>query len=141
MDGTLADVSGIRHHVVPTPERPWKNFDAFHSESVNCPPNQWVVDMARDCDRDGLAVVIVTARRARWRHHTAWWLALHGVPSEAMFMRHDHDGRKDALVKRDILTRLQRSWTPVLAVDDNPSVLNLWKSAGIRTIRVPGWQD
>lgn len=139
MDGTLTDVSGIRHHVTPSPRRQRLDFDAFHRESVDCPPHGWVVDMARDCDAEGIAVVVVTARRARWRHHTAWWLALHRVPSAALFMRHDRDGRPDAVVKRDILGRIRRSWNPVLAVDDQPAVLAVWESAGIPTIRVPGW--
>lgn len=135
MDGTLTDVSGIRHHVTG----PRRDFDAFHRASVDCPPHDWVADLARQCDTDGFAVLVVTARRARWRHHTAWWLAMHGVPSAALFMRHDRDGRPDAAVKRDILARIRRSWDPVLAVDDQPAVLAVWESAGIRTVRVPGW--
>jgi beta-phosphoglucomutase-like phosphatase (HAD superfamily) len=140
MDGTLADVSGIRHWVIPTAQRRWKAFDKFHEESVNVPANEWVVDLAREWDARGVDVVVVTARRALWRHHTAWWLALHGVPSAALFMRGVDDGRRDYLVKRDILARITQTWNVVHAVDDNPSVLDLWREAGIPTTVVPGWE-
>lgn len=138
MDGTLADVSGIRHHVVGAPGK-WKDFDAFHAASVDVPPHDWVVDLARKFDAAGLDVLVVTARRAKWRHHTAWWLALNGVPSAALFMRPDGDSRPDRVVKADILARIKQTHDVVLAVDDNPAVIDLWKANGIPTLTVPGW--
>ncbi|WP_092501608.1 hypothetical protein [Agrococcus jejuensis] len=36
VDGTLCDVRSIRHHVDGTGRR---NFDAFHAESIDCPPH------------------------------------------------------------------------------------------------------
>jgi len=141
MDGTLADVSGIRHFVRPTAERKRKDFDAFHAESVNVPAHAHVVKIARDAHAAGIAVLIVTARRARWRNHSAMWLALNGVPSDALFMRADDDHRKDFDVKADILARIRQTWNPVLAVDDNPAVIALWEREGIPTHIVPGWED
>lgn len=136
MDGTLADVSGIRHFVAGTGAR---DFDAFHAASVDVPPHAWVVDLAHEFAESGHEILIVTARRARWRHHTAWWLALHDVPSSALFMRADRDHRADFLVKRDILARIRQSWSPTHAVDDNPHVVALWESEGIPVTVVPGW--
>lgn len=134
MDGTLCDVRGIRH-LLDGPGR----FHAFHTASVDCPPNQWVVDAARTHHAAGRAVLIVTARAARYRHHTAWWLALHGVPSDAMWMRGHNDYRPDYEVKRDILASIRRRYRPVMAYDDNPAVLQLWREEGIPITVVPGW--
>lgn len=136
MDGTLADVSSIRHHVAG----PKKDFDTFHRESVNVPPNADVVKMAHEAKSAGHDVIVVTARKAKYRNHTATWLGLHEVPSDAMYMRSDKDNRPDAEVKQDILNRVSRSWDVVHAVDDNPNVLKVWEKNGIRTTRVPGWQ-
>lgn len=142
MDGTLVHAQELRlAHLVPTPERKWKDFNAFHRESVNAPPNPDVVALARAFAEAGLDVIIVTARRAVWRHHTAWWLALHDVPSVAMFMRANDDGRPDYEVKRDILRSIQRTHRIVHAVDDNPHVIRLWAEHGIPTTVIPGWQD
>jgi hypothetical protein len=137
MDGTLADVSSIRHHLLSDPRR--KNFHAFHSESVNVPAHPHVVEAAQRVHADGFAVLIVTARKAMWRNHTAFWLAINNVPSDGMWMRADHDNRPDGQVKTDILARIRRSFNVVHAWDDNPAVLAVWDAHGIPTTRVEGW--
>lgn len=142
MDGTLADVRGIRHHIVPptpTPKGWYKDFNAFHSESVNVPSNPSVVAHAHRVHMLGVAVLVVTARRAMYRNHTAMWLALQGVPSEALYMRGNHDSRPDYLVKKDILNQIRTSYNVIHAVDDNPSVIALWEEEGISTTVVEGW--
>jgi phosphoglycolate phosphatase-like HAD superfamily hydrolase len=142
MDGTLADVRGIRHHIVPPSPMPkgwYKDFDAFHSDSVNCPANPSVVAHAHRASLLGNAVLVVTARRARYRNHTAMWLALNGVPSDRLYMRGDKDNRPDYLVKKDILDRIRTEFHVIHAVDDNPSVIALWQENGISTTVVEGW--
>ena len=134
MDGTLCDVRGIRR-LIDGPG----SFHAFHTASVDCPPHRDVVDAAHAVHASGRAVLIVTARSVRYRPHTAMWLALHGVPSEAMWMRARGDGRPDRAVKRDILHRIRARFEPVHAYDDNPDVLDLWRSEGIPVTVVPGW--
>ena len=136
MDGTLCDVSAIRQMLLDT-----RNFDAFHAESVNCPPHHGVVELLNQAKDDGHAIIVVTARKHRWRNHTATWLALNGVHSDAMFMRHDNDQRKDYLVKKDILNTVRNSYDVVHAVDDNPAVIKLWIEEGIPTTLVTGWID
>jgi uncharacterized HAD superfamily protein len=136
MDGTLADVTSIRHHVRQRP----KDFDAFHRESVNVPPHDHVVQQVRDFKAAGHDILIVTARKARWRHHTAMWLALNDVPNDALFMRGDKDGRVDVEVKKDILDNISLNWTIVHAIDDNPSIIRLWEDHNIPVTIVPGWE-
>lgn len=140
MDGTLANVSSIRHFVRGNTGFRGKNFDRFHEESVNVPPNQHVVDHAIRAHMLGNAVIIVTARKQKWARHTAMWLAMNGVPSDAMFMRGDKDSRKDFFVKSDILEAIQHSWNVIHAVDDNPAVIALWHERGIPTTIVEGWE-
>jgi hypothetical protein len=134
MDGTLADVAGIRH-LLDGPGR----FHAFHMASIDCPPHQWVVEDARRDAAAGLAVLIVTAREACYRHVTAWWLALNAVPSEAMWMRGRRDNRPDAVVKAEILRKILASYEVVSAHEDQPRVAAVWESAGIPVTMVPGW--
>lgn len=143
MDGTLADVSSIRHHLTTfdaTKRRVIKHFDRFHEESVNVPPHSHVVDQVLRAHMLGTKILIVTARRWQWRHHTAWWLAMHGVPSDALFMRGNDDNRPDVEVKQDILNTIRKAWNPIHAIDDNPSVIALWQREGISTTIIEGWQ-
>lgn len=137
VDGTLCDVRGIRHHVRVRP----KNFDAFHGESIDCPPHQHVVDNTHAVAASGSAVLVVTARRHRWRYHTILWLHENAVPYDQLYMRADHDHRKDVEVKRELLRHIKADGYHVtMAWDDNPAVITLWESEGIPVTVVPGWE-
>ncbi len=136
VDGTLCDVSSVRHHVLTPP----RNFDAFHSDALACPPHPAAASAAREAAQAGIAVLVVTARGERWRRPTGFWLALNDIPSDELYMRADKDGRRDVEVKRDILTRIRSRYKVMRAWDDNPSVIDLWREEGIPVKVVPGWQ-
>lgn len=136
MDGTLVNVSGIRHLV----DGQKRNFDAFHTESVNCPPIPWVVSAAIDAKGLGYQVIQVTARSEKYRPHTSWWLADRFIPSDGLFMRPDGDYRPDYEVKKEILDRLLQRYDIRQAYDDNPNIVRLWSEYGIPCIVVPGWE-
>ena len=145
VDGTLVDVTSIRHHVLgmqnPDGSYKRKNFDAFHQDSVNCPPiTGTFVEIARWIGQ-GCAILIVTARSQRYYPQTAWWLAENDVPHDAIYMRTDGDFRKDYIVKKEILERIRQRYDVVHAIDDNPSVIALWAEEGIGTTVVPGWEE
>jgi FMN phosphatase YigB (HAD superfamily) len=139
MDGTLADVSSIRHHLIPVDKK--KDFMTFHYESVNVPPHEHVVNAAQVAKMLGLKVLVVTARKHIWRHQTAWWLAMHGVESDMLMMRGNEDYRKDYLVKKDMLDTIRQAYDVIYAWDDNPHIIKLWKEEGIPCTVVEGWQD
>lgn len=137
MDGTLCDVRSIRHHVLTKP----RNFEAFHTESVNCPPHAHVVQAAVDAHARGETVIIVTARQEKFKHHTTFWLNDNNVPFDLIFMRRTGDGRPDSVIKSEILAEIVRLGHQVeMAWDDNPSVIELWTSHGIPVTEVPGWE-
>lgn len=136
MDGTLCDVRKIRH-LIHGPG----GFDAFHRASIDCPPHHWVLEAVQEAHEEGKAILIVTGRSWRHRNVTAMWLALHNVPSDALWMRRNGDMRKDFLVKRDILRRIRQLYNPVHAYDDNPAILDLWEQENIPFTVVPGWED
>jgi mRNA-degrading endonuclease RelE of RelBE toxin-antitoxin system len=143
MDGTLADVRGIRHHIVPPDPMPkgwYKDFHAFHRESVNAPLNHSVRDQVLRAHMMGTKILIVTARKHMYRHHTAMFLAIHDIPSDALYMRGDKDGRPDYEVKKDILWKIRkRGYNVIHAIDDNDNVIKLWKSEGIPVTEIEGF--
>lgn len=143
MDGTLCDVSSIRYHVNPKDPRfsGQKRFDRFHADSINCPCNIRVANVALMFKALGLALLVVTARKEQWLYHTLLWLDEHDIPHDDLFMRGDNDNRKDFDVKADILTDIRMAYDPVIAVDDNPAVIDLWKREGLHTLTVPGWEN
>ena len=137
VDGTLVDVSGVRHYVLEDPRR--KDFHHFHLAAMFCPPIASTVALVRALWGSGVTVYIVTARKRRWLRHTQDWLWKHSIGYDALFMRADDDDRRDVLVKADILDDILTRHDVVLAVDDNPAVIALWQERGIPTVIVPGW--
>ncbi|MFG2512661.1 hypothetical protein [Streptomyces sp. NPDC048584] len=135
-DGTLVDVEPIRH-LIKGPG----GFTAFHRASIDCQPHQYVVDAAREAHAKGRAVLIVTGRDRRWERLTAMWLALHGVPSDGLWMRGRGDYRPDYVIKRELLRSIRRRYNVVRAWDDNPNVIRLWHEENIPVEVVPGWVD
>jgi phosphoglycolate phosphatase-like HAD superfamily hydrolase len=137
MDGTLCDVTSIRHHVLAKP----KNFDAFHYGSIWCPPIDWVAAEAENCAANGYANIVVTAREQKWGTLTTNWLRHHAIPYDELHMRATGDIRPDTVIKGEILARLQERYEIRHAYDDNPAIIKLWTSHGITTTIVPGWAD
>lgn len=137
MDGTLCDVRGIRHHLIGKT----RNFHRFHRESVNCPPNQDVVDAAVEDHAAGLAILIVTARVQKYWPETQFFLRMHlPVPWDELYMRNNNDFRKDNIVKEEILAQIRADgYNPVKAHDDNPAVIEVWERNGIPTTIVEGF--
>lgn len=140
MDGTLCNVSPVIHHLTGEV----RNFHRFHRESVNCPPNQHVVDAAVADHEAGKAILIVTARVFRYVWETMFWLSHNlPVPYEQIYMRRDGDFRPDGVVKREILAMIKEDGYRVTeAWDDNPAVVAVWESEGIPVNIVKGhWYD
>ena len=142
MDGTLCDVSTVRHHLIPSDPRftGKKDFDAFHSESVNCPAHMDVRGAFHLWQQEGFKIIVVTARQEKYRPHTSWWLSEQGLVPDEHYHRANGDFRKDVEVKREILERIRKRYDVVHAYDDNPAIIELWKSEGINTTIVPGWE-
>lgn len=133
LDGTLCDVTGIVHFVESEPP----DFDAFHAAAIDCPVNGDVraaVDQARD---EGLAILIVTSRMARWRDYTIMWLDKHDIAFDALYTRIENDRRKDHVVKEDILVEIKKAgFRPVRAWEDSSAVTAMWRDNGIDVTEV-----
>lgn len=136
VDGTLCDVRTVRHWV----SNGQRNFHRFHEESTGCPPIREVQGLWHSI-RPGVARLVVTARSRRFERHTLWWLLLNGFHADGQWHREDWDQRPDFEVKRDILADIRGAgYNPVFAIDDNPSVLELWRQESIPFLKIPGWE-
>ncbi|WP_256988480.1 HAD family acid phosphatase [Rhodococcus sp. 05-2255-3B1] len=147
VDGTLVDVSGILHYVDGSlgqtkSGRPIKNFDKFHAASAFCPPNRQAIEYCERMHAAGHELLIVTARMEQWREVTTKWLnAELTVPYLGPFMRRDRDYRRDVDIKTEIHAALTEHHDIVGAIDDNPNVIELWRSLDILTevVARPDW--
>lgn len=140
VDGTLADVSSIRHYVADNAGK--RDFGKFHAAASFVPANQWVVDRVNEIAQSGGTIIVVTSRHEKWRYRTQIWLNKWDITFDLLLMRPDHDYRPDVDVKRDILREIRKRGFEVrLAIDDNPSILTLWEEEQIPTLIVPGWPE
>lgn len=138
VDGTLVDVRSTRRHVLG----PKKDFEAFHSEAINCPPIERTIEDCIGWHDLGHQILVVTARKYRWFTDTENWLIEHlPVPYEGPFMRGDDDNRPDYEIKREIFGQLDERFEICHAIDDNPKVIALWEELGLTVTTVPGWDD
>jgi len=84
--------------------------------------------------------VVVTARMQKWAPMTRRWLDKHmPVPYDGPFHRQDGDKRSDRVVKLEILRYLRQHYDIRGAIDDNPQVIEVWRSQGIPVEVVAGW--
>lgn len=135
VDGTLANVDPYIHLVRGSN----KDYDAFHEASIGALPNIEVLEMLNNSVFDGHSIIIVTSRKEKWRGLTSMWLAKNNIRSHALFMRADDDYRPDYEVKSDILDKINKHWSVLHAVDDNPSVIKLWEDRDISTTKIGSW--
>ncbi len=138
MDGTLCDVRAVSHFVKKPPNGGSfrRDFAAFHSGSLECPPFPEVVQLLQKFRDDGHLVLVVSAREARWAFLTALWLDEHAIAYDEMFLRANGDYRPDAVIKREIAERITRRFRPRLAIDDRDEIIQVWRSCNIPTAKV-----
>lgn len=147
IDGTLCDITGVLHYVdgslgTDSRGKPIKDFDKFHEGAAYCPPNQQALDYVAAAVGAGHAIIIGTARMERHRASTHPWLknVLADVAPNFMgpIMRPERDYRDDTEIKTDMLNVIRKAGFAVVgAIDDNPKIIELWRSNHIPTEQVP----
>ena len=141
VDGTLAD---LRHrlHFLEGGRRDWDGF--FTAAGADLPLHE-IVKLNQWCDPTLThEIVLCSGRPERLREVTRQWLIKYGVRWDRLYMRPDGDTRQDAAVKRELLARIRADgFEPILAIDDRPSIVEVWREAGICTLQVhaPGATD
>ena len=126
IDGTLADVSERLHHIKKKP----KDWDAFFKE---IPQDKAIRSMVRLCNilyESGIKIFLCTGRREKDRVETVKWLAQQGVNYHELILRPDGDRRSDILVKREMLSGIDRSKI-LFVVEDRSGVVEMWRSEGL----------
>ena len=127
----LSDASGRQHHLAGA-VRDWA---AFFEASVDDPPIPEGIRLVEGlCD--GRTIVLLTARPARLADTTVDWMERHAVGWDLLAMRSDDAGHISSPdVKRALLADLRADgYEPVLAVDDDPRNLAMYRSEGVPTV-------
>lgn len=137
-DGTMASV-----HNGPKPGSKDADWAAFNASIRFDRPVPLVVGLLRAI-RPGVIRIMVSGRAEgdhpgdrRRRFAMNDWLDKNDIEIDHLFMRCGGDKRLDSVVKEEILLRdILPRFNPVVAIDDRPQVLDVWKRFGIATITV-----
>lgn len=141
IDGTLAD-SGHREHLIQ--DRTKADWYTFFEESRNDPPHyeiQWLNHIM--AERDDVDLIVLTARPDYSRIMTVEWLAKHDIAHTELIMKHmRQDGGYDSdhEFKEKVLEQLTADGRkPYMVFEDRQSVVDMWRSRGIKCLQVqPG---
>ena len=134
LDGTLVDVTNIRHYV----EGKKKNFDLFHKESINCPPNEKVLFLNRTlATTQDIYIAIFTGREEKYRGLSEQWLDDNKVSYHCLLMRQDNDFRSNVTIKNELFENFKFNYLPFLAIDDTPELRKLWGQVGFLNVYDP----
>lgn len=83
-------------------------------------------------------LLVVTARDERMKTKTLDWLKEKDLFPHDFFCRKLHDRREDHVIKEELLSTIVMKYgrKPLMAFEDRPSVLEMWKRNGIYTFDV-----
>lgn len=130
IDGTLADLSHRLHHITGKS----RNYEAFFDALKDDAPRSAIIRLAQVLNEH--ETVLVSGRPSDRIQATEQWLKWHRVPYDALYMRKAGDHRADHIVKREILDQLRADgWEPWLVIDDRPTVVAMWRAAGIECLQ------
>lgn len=130
IDGVLAD-GAHRQHLVRA--KRWREFfDAAHGDA----PIAETAVLVRLLDAD-IVVVLLTGRPVRTQSPTIAWLAEHGYRWDLLIMKENTDLRRTDKAKREAAKALrEHGFTPVLALDDEPGNVDMYRAEGIPCLYV-----
>ena len=103
-----------------------------------------VDEVVRDiCNQfeEHLDIIIVSGRPEEGREvYEQWCNYVADVQVTAMYLRADDDYRKDSIIKQEIYKRdIQPYWDIKFVLDDRNSVVDMWRSIGLKCLQVqPG---
>ena len=133
IDGTLSDNSK-RLHFIKRKDRK-KDWKSYHSMIYTDKPIIPMVLIYRIIHR-AIPIVIFTGRFESSRYITNKWFTEYNIPFPfKMLMRSDGDYTTNEELKRRMLMNLKRSWNPILAIDDNDNVIDMFLSEKVLCLK------
>ena len=136
IDGTLMDIEHRKKFVEQKP-KDWNSFREMTSEDT---PNLDVFAVAIALQKAGNRILVASGRNKSQRAITLKQLMGQGLVFQELYLRSDTDYRPDYELKSEMLDKmLEAGYNPTLVFDDRSSVVDMWRSRGLRAVQVaPG---
>jgi len=108
------------------------DYSRVHEDLID----PYVADTVKMFHRSGYDIVILTGREGTQEcvNLTMKWLHHWGIPFSSLFFRGVGDRRPDTETKLELYNEhIKPIWEIVLALDDRPRIIKLWRDLGINT--------
>lgn len=133
LDGTLSD-DAHRKLLVKGES---KFYPMYYSLMAFDKPKMGVIRLLHMCQKQGMAIIILTARPEKYREETVTWLDKYSITYDLLEMRCDSDFRKAHIVKKQILdSKLRPYYKITLAFDDSANNIQMFHTIGIETVSI-----
>jgi acid phosphatase class B len=136
IDGTIANNDHRKHFVEGKPKY-WLKYNARMDEDGVYKDIVWMMGkLWHDLDT---RIILCTGREEIYREVTEKWLMDNGLMHyiTALYMRPLEDYRSDAIVKVELLKKIETDWArPYLWFDDRQQVVDAIRAEGIRVLQV-----
>ena len=137
LDGTLFNLEHRLHHIQQDPP----NWDGFYDALSEDALIEEVAAVYRALKDAGHYIVIATGRPERVRYETVQKLHKNGLYFNSLYMRPDGDHREASAVKAEMLKYILQFESKEIhgVFEDSQSVVDMWRSKGLRVFQVaPG---
>lgn len=138
VDGTIADTSHRNHYLADQDNQDWESYKALLLHDTPFFDIFFLVDALRQA---GCRIILCTARSEAERADTEKWLSDWDFGSYAkLYMRPEGDHRPDSVFKAMAFQQMGLDgFCPTMVLEDRNSVVDMWRSMGLRVLHVaPG---
>ena len=128
IDGVVANCDHRLHYILQT-HPDWKSF---HAETMRDKPITHAIIVYKALALAGVDQVFCTARHEVTRDDTRFWLYTYGLTGyQRLMMRRGDQVGSSAQVKKEMLTDLWPDYIPILAFEDNPECVQMYRQHGV----------
>lgn len=137
IDGTLSDPTHRLHHLA---RNDWDSFYAeLGKDGLKAATRELLYALqAHDWVHK---IILVSGRPEEYREATKTWLDANHIFVDALLMRPSGDFRPDHVVKEEILRALETDHQILMAFDDRPTIVDMWRRNNVPVFVVPGFGE
>lgn len=134
IDGVIANNEHRLHHIIKKNQKE-KDYPSFFKEMDQDTPNQEIISLIHTLNQTN-DIIIVTGRPDNYKTITEEWLKKYDVPHMALFMRPEKEYKPETELKKGFVELIKDCHgIPLMALDDNPAVIEMYETEGINSFK------
>jgi len=133
-DSTLYNIDHRLGYILDNPKE--KNWKKFYAGIPKDTLNQWCKDMILGFALQGYEILMLTGIHVEHMRAVKKGLERDEIPIDKLYMRQPKDNRADYKYKRESVEQILKEYDVVMAIDDRPMIINMYRDLGVQVIWV-----